>query len=111
MSSYQFTALFGSEYGESKSILPVSWPTMAVGHSQDQNGSIGFSINHQERKTGKFELAGAASGTRPAVWRFENPVDRLVEFSNESCCSQRAALTVPAGSRKGFFDGGRMKGE
>src|SRR5216683_7129946 len=42
---------------------------------------------------------------------FEDSVDHLIEFSDKSCCGQRAALMVPARSREGFFDGGRMKGE
>src|SRR6266478_210404 len=42
---------------------------------------------------------------------FEDSVDHLIEFSDKSCRGQRAALMVPARSRVGFFDGGRMKGE
>src|SRR5216683_3173071 len=42
---------------------------------------------------------------------FEDSDDHLIEFSDKSCCGQRAALMVPARSRVGFFDGGRMKGE
>src|SRR5258708_1320661 len=42
---------------------------------------------------------------------FEDSADHLIEFSDKSCCGQRAALTILARSREGFFDGGRMKGE
>jgi hypothetical protein len=59
-----------------------------VGHGQDQNGSIQFSIYHQELKTGKLEFARASRRTRPAMWRFEDSVDRLIEFGDKSCCGQ-----------------------
>jgi hypothetical protein len=84
----------GTERGSSGSTFPVAWPTIAVGHGQDQNGSIQFSINHQERKTGKLEFARTSRRMRPAMWRFEDSVDRLIEFGDKSCCGQGAALTI-----------------
>src|SRR5260370_4907343 len=42
---------------------------------------------------------------------FEDSADHVIESRDKSCCGQRAALTILARSREGFFDGGRMKGE
>jgi hypothetical protein len=69
----------------SKSTFPVPWPAMAVGNGQDRNRSIDFAINHQERKTGELEFASAECGTRPAMRRFEDSVDCLIEFGDKSC--------------------------
>lgn len=99
------------EHGQLESIFPVAWPAIAVRYRQDQDGSFHFSINHQERKTGELEFAGAMRCSRPAMRCFEDSVNHLIKFCDKSCCGQSAVLMVPARSRDGLFDRGRMKGE
>ena len=82
-----------------------------MGNSKNSNVIFSLRINYGKRVTREIQSSGAIAAAGPAMGRFKNPIDHLVEFIHKSFRSPRTALPIPTRRSLSLFDGGRVQAE